>query len=408
MAVGEFDHMTADHNRDVLWTRSFTLTLLGIVLLFIPFALYLPVMPVYLLKELHSSMDAAGTVNCVFLIASVLFRSQTARLEARFGSRGVVLGSAFTFMATNVLYLPVTSVVGILLIRFLSGASFAIASNGIYAMGSRLIPKGRKGEGLACMTTMVLAGNAIGPYIGLKLSHSLGFNAVFIFSGVISLLGSLIFCFIKIDDEKSQVEATISVAGMFEIKAVSISLIILVLGFAYGGVLTFVALYAGALRLPNVVEYFFVVMAVASVIFRILTGRMYDRLGPNAAIYPAIILLAAGLLALGYLPTTAGMLTAAALVGIGHGMAVPGIQTLALQLSPGHRTTEVTATVFTCLDAGIGLGAYFLGGGIAAFGYPLVYKYLGVLCLSCTVFYFAIYTRNRAFLTEATVTEATA
>jgi len=382
--------------KEALWTRSFTLTMIGILFLFIPFALYLPVLPVYMLKELHSSLEAAGAVNGIFLAASVLFRSQTARLEARFGVRRVLLVSGFLFMSTNVLYLCVSTVVSVILIRFLSGACFAVVNTCIYAMGSRLVSSARKGEGLAYLTTMVLAGGAIGPYIGLNLSQAYGFHSVFYFSTLISLLGLLIAGAIAIPEDRPHVQSRFSFQDLFEVKAIPASLIILVIAIAYGGVLTFVAIYATELRLPYVVDYFFVAMAGASVVSRLATGRMYDRFGPDASIYPAIILMAVGLLVLGGFHTTVGMLISATIIGVGYGMAVPGIQTLAIQLSPPLRSSAVTATFFSCLDGGIGLGAYLLGGGIHAFGYAAMYLALGVLTFCCIVPYYVMYGRKQA------------
>lgn len=382
-------------DNEALWTRPFTLTMLGILFLFIPFALYLPVLPVYLLEELHSSLEVAGAVNTIFLVAAVLFRVQTARLEARFGVRRVLLASGFMYMATNVLYLAAGTVMSVMLIRFFSGVCFAIVNTSIYAMGSRLVPRTRKGEGLAYLTTMVLAGSAFGPYIGLNLSHAYGYQSVFIFSALISLFGLLIICAIAVPEERPQVQAGFSFNDLYEVKAVPASLIVLVIAIAYGGVLTFVAVFAKELRLPLVVEYFFVVMALASVSSRLATGRLYDRFGPNAAIYPAILLMAAGLLLLGGINTTAGMLSAAAMIGVGYGMAVPGIQTLAVNLSPMNRSSAVTATFFSCLDGGIGLGAYLLGGCIHAFGYAAVYLALGLSTFGCILLYYAIYGRKQ-------------
>lgn len=380
---------------DILWTRSFSLTMVAILFLFIPFALYLPVLPVYLLNVLHSSIQEAGAINGIFLAAAVLFRVHTARLEARFGVRRVLLVSGFLFMLTNVLYLLAPSVPSVMLIRFLSGACFAVVNTCIYAMGSRLVASARKGEGLAYLTTMVLAGGAIGPYIGLKLSQACGYQAVFIFSALISLLGLLIASAISIHEDRPAVLPKFSFQDMFEVKALPASLIILVFAIAYGGVLTFVAVYATELRLPYVVEYFFVAMASASVVSRLATGRVYDRFGPNTSIYPAIILMATGLLLLGTLTTTMGLLTAATIIGSGYGMSVPSIQTLAMQLSPPQRSSAVTATFFSCLDGGIGLGAYLLGGGIHVFGYSAVYLALGGVTLLCILPYYILYARKQ-------------
>lgn len=382
--------------KDPLWTRPFTLTMLGILFMFIPFSLYMPVLPVYLLEEMHSSLQVAGAVNAVFLIASVLFRAQTARLEARFGVRRVLLVSGFLFVATNAVYLAVSTVLSVMLVRFFSGACFAVANTCFYAMGSRQVSSGRKGEGLAYLTTTVLAGGAFGPYIGISLSHTYGFQAVFIFSMLISLFGLLIASAITIPEDSSYLQPKFSFHGLFEVKALPASLISMVIAIGYGGVLTFVALYATLLHLPYVVEYFFVVMATASVVTRLATGRMYDRFGPDAAIYPAIILIALGLLMLAGMHATVSMLTAGALIGIGYGILVPSFQTLAIQLSPANRSSAVTATYFSCLDGGIGLGAYLLGGGINAFGYSAVYLAMGLLTFCCVVPYYVIYGRKTA------------
>jgi len=379
---------------EVLWSSPFTLIMLGMLFLFIPYSLYLPVMPAYLLEELHSSMQTAGAINGIFLAAAVLSRAQTARLEARFGVRRVLLASGILFMATNVLYLCAGSVLSIMLIRFLSGACFAVVNTSLTALGSRLIPLSRKGEGLAYLMTMVLTGTAIGPYLGLSLSQSYGYDSVFIFSTLTTLLGVLIICFVTVQEEQSQVHPRFSFHDLFEIKAIPVSLIVLLLAISYGGVLTFVAIYATKLGLPLVAHYFFVVMASTSVVSRLATGRLYDRFGPNIAIYSAITILSAGLLTLGGIHSTASMLSAAALIGMGYGMAMPSIQALAIQISPVHRSSAVTATFFTCLDGGIGLGAYLLGGSINAFGYAPVYLALGVLTLSCILLFYTTYTRR--------------
>jgi predicted MFS family arabinose efflux permease len=69
---------------------------------------------------------------------------------------------------------------------------------------------------------------------------------------------------------------------------------------------------------------------------------------------------------------------------------------LAIQLSPPQRSSAVTATFFSCLDGGIGLGAYLLGGGIHAFGYAAVYLALAVMTLGCVVPYYLLYGRKHA------------
>lgn len=354
----------------------------------------MPVMPAYLLEKLHGSLQSAGAVNAAFLLTVVCFRSQTVRFEARYGVRTVLLGSCFLFMLTNLIYPFVATAAGVLAVRALSGALFGLFNTSLMALGSRMIPAQRKGEGLAYLTTTLITGGAIGPYLGLTLSHSFGYRTVFVFSALVTLLGLLVVCCVPVSAERPQISDRFSVHDLFELKAIPVSILILLLGFAYGAVLTFVVLYANELKLFAAARYFFVSMASACVISRLLTGRVYDRFGPNVAVNSAILVLTAGMLTLGLSRSAPVLLIAAALVGMGHGMGVPSVHALSIQLSPQHRTSAVTATFFTFLDGGIGLGAYLLGGSIHAFGFAPVYLALGAMTLSCLLYFYAVYTRG--------------
>lgn len=89
----------------------------------------------------------------------------------------------------------------------------------------------------------------------------------------------------------------------------------------------------------------------------------------------------------GGIHTTAGMLTTAAIIGVGYGMSVPSIQTLAIQLSPPHRI------IFSCLDGGIGLGAYLLGAFMPLDIWPYIWV-MGALTFCCIVPYYVMYVRK--------------
>jgi MFS family permease len=380
-------------NGDKLWTKPFALTLLASFLIFIPYSLYLPVLPFYVLDKLHGSLVVAGLVNAVFLLASVLFRAQTSRFENMFGVRTALITSGFLFMLSNCLFLLNDSTVMVLLIRFFSGACFAVVNTSITAIGSRLAPLKRKGEGLGYLTMVVTAGNAIGPFIGLNISKTFGFTWVFIFSAAISLAGFLVSLMITIREEPSGKRSDargFALKALFEAQAIPASSMVLLLSVANAAVITFVTVYANSLRLNAAAAYFFVVMATCSVGSRLFTGRLYDRFGANIVIYPSIALMALGLLILGYAGSSLRMLIAASLIGFAYGAAVPGLLTLAIQHSPAHRTSAVTATYFTFLDIGLGAGSCLVGACIAFTGYSGLYLFLSPFVLAITLLYYRL------------------
>jgi len=388
-----------EQEQQPIWTRPYTLTVLATLFIFIPYSLYMPVLPIYVLDELHGSVQVAGLMNAAFLIASVLFRTQTARLESVFGKRNILQASCFLYFLSNSLYLATTNISMILLIRFFSGICFAIVNTSIVAWGSQLIPEKRKGEGLAYLTTVVTAGSAIGPFIGLSLSQRLGFDWVFLFCGFTTLIGLIILFFIKTPNDKINSIAVLrrlELNDIIEVRVVPVSCVILLLSFAYSGVLSFVTVYANELNLLSAGTYFFVVSAAFSIASRLFTGQVFDRFGANVVIYPSILIFAIGLFVLSRACTSIGMLIAAACIGVAYGVVVPAIQTLAIQQAPQHRTSVVTATYFTCLDVGLGIGAYILGAVIPLLGYSNLYLLLCPIVLCIAFLYFWVYGRKAA------------
>ena len=65
--------------------------------------------------------------------------------------------------------------------------------------------------------------------------------------------------------------------------------------FAYGGVLTFVPMYARSLGMGGLSSLFFMTFAVVIVLTRPLVGYLYDHHGPDAVIYPGLVLFSLGL-----------------------------------------------------------------------------------------------------------------
>lgn len=388
--------MTHQEAKPQLWTSSFTLAVLTNFCIGIPFALFLPVMPVYVLQELHGSPVAAGAVNAAFMLAIVFTRAPTDRLERRLGKKRLLGAAVLLFAFSHLGYLAVGSLPGILLLRFCSGAFFALANTSIMALGGQTIPLSRKGEGLAYLTTAVSVATALGPFFGLSVAKSYGFNWVFIFSWAIALCGCCLVPFIRMPEPGPPPHPDrLALSDMFEKKALPISLLVLWLTASWSAVLSFVSVYAQKLGLPFVATYFFVALAVASIGSRLLTSRVADRFGVNYAFYPGIVTWAIGLFMLGSCTTTLALFVAAALIGYAYGVVIPALQVLALHHSPPHRTSVVTATYFTFLDGGLGTGAYLAGAFIPLFGYSALYTLLGCVVMGVGVVYFFAWGRGK-------------
>ncbi len=365
-----------EQEQEPLWTRAYSLTVLATLFIFIPYSLYLPVLPLYVMEKLHASVQIGGAMNAVFLLASVLFRTQTGRLELVFGKKRVLQISCLCFFITHWLFLLTDDTWLLLLIRFISGVAFAIVNTSIMALGSQLAPPERRGEGIAYLTTVFTAGSAVGPFSGLWIADNFGFEWVFIFCGVATLIGGLIVQLLPVANLRQHSRKWLlscKVSDVIEQKAAPSSSVIMLLSLTYAGVLSFVSVHAKELGLADAATWFFVVMASASVASRLVSGKIFDRWGADVVMYPAFALMTLGLAVLGTTSTSLGILSAAVLIGVAYGVAVPSVQAIAVSKSAAGRISIVTATYFTCLDIGLGAGAYLLGLCVPFLGYGNAY-----------------------------------
>ena len=80
-----------------------------------------------------------------------------------------------------------------------------------------------------------------------------------------------------------------------ETKAIPIATVGFLTAFAYASIMSFISVYAETKGVFEYVSLFFIVFAATMISVRPFTGRLYDRKGPNAVIYPSLIFFAAGL-----------------------------------------------------------------------------------------------------------------
>ena len=138
--------------------------------------------------------------------------------------------------------------------------------------------------------------------------------------------------------------------------------------FAYGGILTFIPLYAKSLGLQAETSLFFLVFALVIILTRPVIGRLFDMKGPDWTVYPGVAFFAAGMVWFSQAASLSGLLVSAAVLGVGFGALSPAFQTLAVQSAPPARAGVATATYFWSLDISVGLAAMVLSVVAAHFG----------------------------------------
>ncbi len=367
--------MASAHNttqQKELWTRDFLLITLGNLFIFLGFQMLLPIMPVFAL-ELGGTEAWAGMVTGIFTLASVIMRPITGRLLDRQGRKGVYLGGLLLFFLCMVAYHWVPGIVFLLLLRFIHGFGWGASSTASSTIATDIIPKARMGEGMGYFGLTGTLAMAVGPALSLGLAGRYGYNTVFTIATASVVIALVFALLIRYQEPEGRANPDLAnKQSIFEKTALRPGVTIAFITMSYGGVVSFIALYAAQRQVENI-GLFFTVYAIALMISRPVFGKLSDRKGYSFAILPGMIGVSGAMLLLFFAHTLAGFVVAGFIYGLGFGALQPALQAMAVRNVPPSRRGAANATFFLGFDLGIGVGAMLWGAVAELVGYQAIY-----------------------------------
>lgn len=385
-----------------LWTKEFMGMSLSSFFQYMSHYALIAALPVFVIDTLSGSEWQAGLAMTFFQIGAVLFRPLAGRWIDSFDKKKMLFFSLGAFLLVSIMYVGAASLSLLLAVRILHGAVFATGTTTVATLAVLVLPQQRKGEGIGYFALFSNIAIVLGPLFSLALITQYPFTAVFA-GGVGLALLSFWFGTRGHLPESARLPArhTTSFAwgSLIEPKALTMALLGGLVFFAYAGVLVFIPLYAKLLNLTAYTSLFFAVFALSIVATRPLVGRLFDRVGANAVVYPGFMLFLLGLAYLSRVHGLTDFLTAGVIVGAGFGALSPSFQTLAILSSPSHRAGVATATYFLALDISIGLGSFVLSIIATRAGYAAMYLFAAAVVLVAAAAYFVV-SRHRDALTE--------
>ncbi|WP_180085353.1 MULTISPECIES: MFS transporter [unclassified Acinetobacter] len=384
-----------------LWTPNFILISLVNFQSVLVFYLLVIVIVGYSVAELGATTAQAGLVSGLFIVGTLFGRLIIGKLLNRLGLKITLVAGLTGFLLFSGLYLIPAKLEILLGIRLMHGFMMGVASTVLGTVIAQTIPATRRGEGIGYFSMSSTLGTAIGPFLGIWLMSNFNYQVIFVFTSVVALSCLICSLFIqppqiKITNPVNHIENQSSsrLAQYIEPKALPISMIVLIVATCYSGVLSFIHFYAKEINLVETASFFFLMYAIAILLSRPFTGPLMDRKGENIIIYPAIVIMALGILLLSQAHNAMMLLASAALLGFGFGNLQSVCQTIAVKSTSLQRMGLATSTFFIALDAGLGFGPYFLGMLLDQIGYRQLYLYSAVLTISCLIWYYLLHGRK--------------
>lgn len=363
--------------KEPIWTKAFISLFTTNFSIFIIFYGLVSALPLYATDVLSRSDEDAGLLMTIFLVSAIVTRPFSGKILDLIGKRKVLWLTLFLYLVCTGLYYFIEPFEGLLVLRFVQGIFFSIATTASGSMAADNIPISRRGAGLGYFTMSTNLAVVIGPLIALTLMQSFSYDVMFLSLTVLLLVGSTAALLIP---EGKKVEATspkskLTWNDLFEKKALPVALIASLVAFSYASVLSYLSIYSQEKGVLHLTSSFFAVFAIVMLTTRPFTGRIFDEKGPKYIVIPGLVSFMIGLALLAFMNSPFLFLLSGAFIGLGYGAVVPSFQTLAIQSTKHERSGYATATFFTLFDTGLAIGSYILGLIATRLGYQNLYLF---------------------------------
>lgn len=356
-----------------LWTKDFMKISAATFLIFCGFQILMPTLPKFA-ASLGADKTLIGLINGVFTISSLTVRPYIGRECDLRGRKGIYLMGLIVFFLAVFGYIWASTLTILLLLRIIHGIGWAATTTAAGTMVADIIPPSRRGEGMGYYGMFSTLAMALAPALGLAILVKYDFSILFIISLLLTTGALLAGQAIKtpppaITDTCREKSLRPS---FFDRRALKVSVLMFFLTLTYGGIVTFLPLYAEERGILNIGP-FFTIYALSLMVTRPLAGKLYDKRGPTLIVIPGLIMVALSTSLLSQSTTFLNFLICGVLYGLGFGSLQPTFLAMAIRGIEPQRRGSVNALVFSAFDLGLGTGSLALGAVASFFSYSTMY-----------------------------------
>ena len=322
----------------------------------------IPELPSYLTKL--GGGEYKGLIISLFTLTAMISRPFSGKLTDKIGRIPVMVFGAGVSFVIALLYPVVTSIAGFFVLRLLHGFSTGFKPTGTVAYITDIVPANRRGEAMGLSGVFGSIGMAAGPALGGQLVIWFNTDVMFYVSSAMAILSVMILFGMKETlDPREKLKLShfrIYRNEIIELRVLPAMIVIFFTVSSYGVVLTIIPDLSEHLGFRNK-GIFFTIFIAASILVRIVAGRISDRFGREPVLIVAASMIVFSMLWLGFYPTISGFYITAVIYGLAAGMNSPTAFAWTADLSDVNHRGRGMGTMFIGLEAGIFCGAFFSG-----------------------------------------------
>ena len=334
-----------------------------------------PTAPFHIL-DLGGTTFTAGLFLGLLTYGSALSAPFTGALADRVGKRRTLVVASITLSVLSVFYALAPNTTILLSIVPLHGVFWSgmLTASAAYLLD--LVPESRRAEGVAYWGLATVGAIAVAPSMAFWLYDRGGWLSLCATAAVLNVGMAAIA--LRLEEHETHAEPRARGSGFIEWRVLAVSVTLFLFSFGYGGITSFVALYAEASGTSNRGAYF-TALALVILLTRPVVGKFADRVGHKKVFVPCLALAAIGLALLVPGGSLLWLLASAIVFGLGFGSAFPVYTAHVMRHIPKARRGAAFGSMLAAFDTGIGSGSMVLGFIIEHRGYTAAWALAAAL-----------------------------
>ena len=377
------------------WKKNLYVAWIGCFFTGASFSLVMPFIPIYI-EQLGAPADKiefyAGLSISVTAFSAAIFSPIWGNLADRRGRKLMMIRAAAGMTITMGSLAFVPNVFWLLVLRFFNGVLAGYIPNATAMIASQA-PREKNGWALGTLATGAVAGNLIGPSLGGFLAETVGIQNVFIVTGVILMITTILTIFFVKEDFKpiprknmlSTKEVFKAIKEPYILIGLFVSTLILQVGItSISPILTLYVRQLGG-DMDNILFVSGLIVSVAGVstfVSSPFLGKIGDRIGNQRILFCGLILSFACVLPMAFVTTPFQLGLLRFFMGFSTGALMPSINTLISKITPPEGVSRIFSFNNMFTNFGQVMGP-LLGSTVAnGFGYSAVFVATSLLIFS--------------------------
>jgi len=395
--------MVTKEQKTTIWNRTFVSVMICQLFIGLSQSMVNPLVSSYA-AFLGAGVRLVGLLTGLYFGVSVALRPAAGPALVRLDKKMLLIFIFGMGILVNLMYAAFDSIPLFIAARALHGVQFSLVGSLLITIAGDSLPKDKLGSGLGIFGLGNALSTALGPSIGLAIKawgessfgEGGGYKAMF-FAASAVMVFALIPCLLTNPRKNTKEEIAAAGAWYKNIIALpSIPSAVCNMFFAMSFSLfnAYMVPYAAEKGFAGI-SMFFTIYAMGLLVSRPISGRLTDKYGPTALIYPGALFLILGFILLWRAQSITMVYISAIMASIGYGASYPAFQTACLQSMPALRRGVASNTNYLGVDFGLFIGPALGGLVISHYmstghAYSTLYL-LGALPIVCAVILLTVF-----------------